>query len=122
MGWFFFFSSRRRHTRCSRDWSSDVCSSDLWVFTTRADTLMGATFVAVAAEHPIATWAAKNNKELASFVEECKRGAFMEADLAQIEKKGMPTGVFVSHPITNEKLPAWVANYVVMGYGEGAGV
>jgi len=92
----------------------------LWVFTTRADTLMGATFVAVAAEHPIATWAAKNNRELASFVEECKRGAFMEAELAQIEKKGMPTGVFVSHPITNEKLPAWVANYVVMGYGEGA--
>src|SRR5438132_2121962 len=92
----------------------------LWVFTTRADTLMGATFVAVAAEHPIATWAARNNKELAAFVEECKRGAFMEAELAQIEKKGMPTGVFVSHPITNEKLPAWVANYVVMGYGEGA--
>src|SRR5437867_1170340 len=92
----------------------------LWVFTTRADTLMGATFVAVAAEHPIATWAAGNNKELAAFVEECKRGAFMEADLAQIDKKGMPTGVFVSHPITNEKLPAWVANYVVMGYGEGA--
>src|SRR3989449_8447636 len=94
----------------------------LWVFTTRADTLMGATFVAVAAEHPIATWAAGNNKELAAFVEECKRGAFMEAELAQIDKKGMPTGVFVSHPITNEKLPAWVANYVVMGYGEGAGM
>src|SRR5213595_1187210 len=92
----------------------------LWVFTTRADTLMGATFVAVAAEHPIATWAARNNKELAAFVEECKRGPAMEADLAQIDKKGMPTGVFVSHPITNEKLPAWVANYVVMGYGEGA--
>src|SRR5437016_11438207 len=92
----------------------------LWVFTTRADTLMGATFVAVAAEHPIATWAAKGNQELSSFIEECKRGPAMEADLAQIEKKGMPTGVFVSHPITNEKLPAWVANYVVMGYGEGA--
>src|SRR5467141_3536671 len=92
----------------------------LWVFTTRADTLMGATFVAVAAEHPIATWAAKGNRELASFVEECKRGAVMEAELAQIEKKGMPSGVFVSHPITNEKLPVWVANYVLMGYGEGA--
>src|SRR5439155_823157 len=87
---------------------------------TRADTLMGATFVPVVAEHPIATWTAGNNKELAAFVEECKRGAFMEAHLAQIDKKGMPTGVFVSHPITNEKLPAWVANYVVMGYGEGA--
>src|SRR3989441_319295 len=92
----------------------------LWVFTTRADTLMGATFVAVAAEHPIATWAAGNNKELAAFVEECKRGAFMEADLAQIDKKGMPTGVHVTHPLSGEKLPVWVASYVLMGYGEGA--
>src|SRR6266513_968616 len=92
----------------------------LWVFTTRADTLMGATFVAVAAEHPIATWAAKNNKELSSFVEECKRGAVMEAELAQIEKKGMPTGVYVTHPLSGEKLRVWVANYVLMGYGEGA--
>jgi leucyl-tRNA synthetase len=92
----------------------------LWAFTTRADTLMGATFCAVAAEHPIAAWAAKRNPKIAAFVEECKRGPAMEADLAQIDKKGMPTGVFVSHPITNEKLPAWVANYVVMGYGEGA--
>jgi leucyl-tRNA synthetase len=92
----------------------------LWAFTTRADTLMGATFCAVAAEHPIAAWAAKSNPKIAAFVEECKRGPAMEADLAQVEKKGMPTGVFVSHPITNEKLPAWVANYVVMGYGEGA--
>jgi leucyl-tRNA synthetase len=92
----------------------------LWVFTTRADTLMGATFCAVAAEHPIAAFAAKNNKQIAAFIEECKRGPAMEAELAQIEKKGMPTGVFVSHPITNAKLPVWVANYVLMGYGEGA--
>ncbi len=92
----------------------------LWVFTTRADTLMGATFMAVAAEHPIAAWAAKNNPEIRKFVEECKRGPAMEAELAQIEKKGMPTGMFVSHPITNEKTPVWVANYVLMGYGEGA--
>src|SRR3981081_1397897 len=92
----------------------------LWVFTTRADTLMGATFVAVAAEHPIAAWAAKGNKELSSFVEECKRGAVMEAELAQIEKKGLPTGVHVTHPLYGEKLPVWVANYVLMGYGEGA--
>ena len=92
----------------------------LWVFTTRADTLMGATFCAVAAEHPIAAFAAKSDPKIAAFVEECKRGPAMEAELAQIEKKGMPTGVFVSHPISGEKLPVWVANYVLMGYGEGA--
>jgi leucyl-tRNA synthetase len=92
----------------------------LWVFTTRADTLMGATFCAVAAEHPIAAFAAKNNKEIAAFIEECKRGPAMEAELAQVEKKGLPTGIFVSHPLSGEKLPVWVANYVLMGYGEGA--
>jgi leucyl-tRNA synthetase len=92
----------------------------LWVFTTRADTLMGATFCAVAAEHPIAAWAAKNDGKIQAFVDECKRGAIMEAELAQIEKKGMPTGVFVSHPLTGERIPVWVANYVLMGYGEGA--
>jgi leucyl-tRNA synthetase len=92
----------------------------LWVFTTRADTLMGATFMAVAAEHPIAVHASQKNPELKAFVEECKKGAVMEADLAQIEKKGMPTGLHVFHPITNEKIPVWVGNYVLMGYGEGA--
>jgi leucyl-tRNA synthetase len=95
-------------------------SRTLWVFTTRADTLMGATFCAVAAEHPIAAWAAKRDKKIAAFVEECKRGPAMEAELAQIEKKGMPTGLFVTHPLSDEKLPVWVANYVLMGYGEGA--
>jgi len=92
----------------------------LWVFTTRADTLMGATFMAVAAEHPIAAAASRNDPKLAAFVEECRKGAVMEADLAQIEKKGMPTGMFVTHPLSNEKLPVWVGNYVLMGYGEGA--
>jgi leucyl-tRNA synthetase len=92
----------------------------LWVFTTRADTLMGATFMAVAAEHPIATHAAKTDPKVRAFVEECKKGAVMEADLAQIEKKGMPTGMFATHPLTGEKLPVWVGNYVLMGYGEGA--
>jgi leucyl-tRNA synthetase len=92
----------------------------LWVFTTRADTLMGATFCAVAAEHPIAASAAKNNPKLAAFVEECKKGAVMEAELAQIEKKGMPSGLYATHPLSGEKLPIWVANYVLMGYGEGA--
>jgi leucyl-tRNA synthetase len=92
----------------------------LWVFTTRADTLLGTTFCAVAAEHPIAQWAAKRDSAIHAFVEECKRGPAMEAELAQIEKKGMPTGLHVLHPLTNEKLPVWVANYVLMGYGEGA--
>ncbi len=92
----------------------------LWVFTTRADTLMGTTFCAVAAEHPIAAHAARNNKELAAFVEECKRGTVLEAELAQIEKKGMPTGMFCTHPISGEQLAVWVGNYVLMTYGEGA--
>jgi leucyl-tRNA synthetase len=92
----------------------------LWVFTTRADTIMGVTFCAVAAEHPLSTHAAKNNPKLAAFIEECKRGSVMEADVATMEKKGMPTGIFVTHPLSGEKIPVWVANYVLMGYGEGA--
>ncbi|MDH3309453.1 MAG: class I tRNA ligase family protein, partial [Gammaproteobacteria bacterium] len=92
----------------------------LWVFTTRADTIMGVTFCAVAAEHPLATHAAKNNPDLAAFIEECKAGSVMEADLATMEKKGMPTGINVTHPLTGEPVPVWVGNYVLMGYGEGA--
>jgi leucyl-tRNA synthetase len=92
----------------------------LWVFTTRADTLMGTTFCAVAAEHPIAAWAAERNPELRKFVDECRRGTVVEAELAQIEKKGMPTGVSVTHPITGAQVPVWVGNYVLMTYGEGA--
>ena len=92
----------------------------LWVFTTRADTIMGVTFVAVAAEHPLATRAAKDNPALAAFIDECKRGSVMEADMATMEKKGMPTGLFVEHPLTGEKTEVWVGNYVLMGYGEGA--
>jgi len=92
----------------------------LWVFTTRADTIMGVTFVAVAAEHPLATHAAKNNPKLAAFIDECKRGSVMEADIATMDKKGMPTGIFVEHPLTGEKIEVWVGNYVLMGYGEGA--
>jgi len=92
----------------------------LWVFTTRADTLLGATFCAVAAEHPIAAWAARRDPQVAAFVDECKRGAITEAELAQAEKKGMPTGLNCTHPLTGERIPVWVANYVLMGYGEGA--
>jgi leucyl-tRNA synthetase len=92
----------------------------LSVFTTRADTLMGTTFCAVAAEHPLATHAARNNPELAAFVEECKRGTAMEAEIAVMEKRGMPTGLFVKHPLSGENVPVWVGNYVLMTYGEGA--
>jgi leucyl-tRNA synthetase len=92
----------------------------LWVFTTRADTLMGATYVAVAAEHPLALSAAKDNPELAAFIEECQHGGTSEAELATQEKKGMATGLTVTHPLSGEELPLWVANYVLMGYGEGA--
>ncbi len=92
----------------------------LWVFTTRADTLMGVTFVAVAAEHPLATQAAKNNPELAAFIATCKRGPVMEADMATMDKKGLPTGIFVEHPLSGDKIEVWVGNYVLMGYGEGA--
>ncbi|MGH8773536.1 MAG: leucine--tRNA ligase, partial [Burkholderiales bacterium] len=95
-------------------------SGKLKVFTTRADTLLGATYCAIAAEHPLAALAAKNNSKLSAFIEECKRGAVMEAELATQEKKGMATGVFVIHPLSGEKLPVWVANYVLMAYGEGA--
>ncbi len=90
------------------------------VFTTRADTIMGVTFCAVAAEHPLAAVAARRDPEIERFVEECKRGSVMEADLATIEKKGMPTGLYVTHPLTDEQVEVWVGNYVLMGYGEGA--
>ncbi|WP_312396463.1 leucine--tRNA ligase [Stutzerimonas kunmingensis] len=90
------------------------------VFTTRPDTLMGATYVAVAAEHPLATLAAQDNPELQAFIDECKRGGVAEADIATQEKKGLATSLRVQHPLTGELLPVWVANYVLMNYGEGA--
>jgi leucyl-tRNA synthetase len=90
------------------------------VFTTRADTLFGATFMAIAAEHPVALAAAASNAALAAFIEECRRGSVMEADVATQEKKGMRTGLHVLHPFTRQPIEIWVANYVLMGYGEGA--
>jgi len=92
----------------------------LKVFTTRADTLFGATFLAVAAEHPVALQAAQGNPTLAAFIDECRRGSVMEADVATQEKKGLPTGLHVLHPFTGKPVEVWVANYVLMGYGEGA--
>jgi leucyl-tRNA synthetase len=89
-------------------------------FTTRADTIMGVTFCAVAAEHPLAVHAAAANPALAAFIEECKRGPAIEAELATQEKRGMPTGLTVRHPITAAPVPVWVGNYVLMSYGDGA--
>ncbi len=92
----------------------------MYVFTTRADTIMGVTFCAVAPEHPLAAHAAKSNPALAAFIEECKTGGTTEAELATQEKKGVPTGLYVTHPLTDEKVQVWVGNYVLMGYGDGA--
>ena len=90
------------------------------VFTTRADTIMGVTFCAVAPEHPLATFAASSDPELAAFIEECKRGGTTEAELALREKEGRPTGLTVTHPLTGQPVPLWVGNYVLMTYGDGA--
>lgn len=90
------------------------------VYTTRPDTLLGATYLAVAAEHPLASAAAQNNPELQQFIQDCHAGSMAEADMAVMEKKGMATGRYVNHPFTGDKLEVWVANYVLMGYGEGA--
>ncbi len=92
----------------------------LTVYTTRPDTFMGATYVAVAAGHPLAKEAATNNPELAQFIDECRNTKTAEADMATMDKKGMATGLFVIHPLTQEKLPIWVANFVLMEYGTGA--
>jgi len=92
----------------------------MYVFTTRADTIMGVTFCAVAAEHPLALHAAASNPAMAVFLEECKSGGTTEAELATQEKKGMPTGLFVTHPLTGAKVEVWVGNYVLMSYGDGA--
>jgi leucyl-tRNA synthetase len=92
----------------------------LRVFTTRADTLMGVTFVAVAAEHPFAAFAAKDQPALQDFIAECAQGGVAEADMAGMEKKGLPTHLHVTHPLTGALVPIWIGNYVLMTYGEGA--
>ena len=92
----------------------------MFVFTTRADTIMGVTFCAVAPEHPLAQHAAASKPELAAFIEECKKGGTTEAELAVKEKEGKPTGLFVTHPITGAQVEVWIGNYVLMSYGDGA--
>ncbi len=97
---------------------SDI--TDLTVYTTRPDTFYGVTYVAVAAQHPLAEFAAASNPELAAFIDECKNTKVAEAELATMEKKGCATGLSVTHPLTGETLPVWVANFVLMDYGSGA--
>lgn len=96
-------------------------SSDTFdIYTTRPDTLMGVTYVALAAQHPLALAASKNNAELADFIQECKNNKATEADMATMEKKGVDTGLKAIHPITGELVPVWAANFVLMDYGSGA--
>lgn len=102
------------------DVASIGIEGQLKVYSTRPDTLMSATYVAVAAEHPLAQRAAEGNPAIAAFIAECKAGSVAEADMATMEKKGLATGQFVIHPLTGDKLPVFVANYVLWGYGEGA--
>ncbi|TPH26798.1 leucine--tRNA ligase [Haemophilus haemolyticus] len=90
------------------------------VYTTRPDTFYGVSYLGIAAAHPLANLAAQNNPELAAFIQEAKNAKVAEADLATMEKKGMATGLFAIHPLTGEKLPIWVANFVLMHYGTGA--
>jgi leucyl-tRNA synthetase len=97
-----------------------IQNGQMWVFTTRADTIMGVTFCAVAPEHPLAQHAAQANPKLAAFIETCKAGGTTEAEMATREKEGMPTGLHVVHPLTGEKVAVWVGNYVLMSYGDGA--
>jgi leucyl-tRNA synthetase len=92
----------------------------MYVFTTRADTIMGVTFAAVAPEHPLALHAAEGNPKVAAFIEECKKGGTTEAELALREKEGLPLDLNVTHPLTGQPVPLWVGNYVLMSYGDGA--
>ncbi len=104
-----------------RDAAGDLLTEGkMYVFTTRPDTIMGVTFCAVAPEHPLALHAAATQPKLLAFLEECKSGGTTEAELATQEKKGMPTGLFVAHPLTGEQVEVWVGNYVLMSYGDGA--
>jgi leucyl-tRNA synthetase len=99
---------------------SPVADGLLYVFTTRVDTIMGVTFVAVAPEHPLAVVAASRDPKVAAFVDEARQGSVMEADMATMDKKGIDTGLFVTHPLTGQKVPVWVGNYVLISYGDGA--
>ena len=103
----------------SVDGLADV-PTELEIYTTRPDTLMGVTYVGIAAEHPLAQAAATNNPQLARFIETCKQNTVSEADIATLEKAGVDTGIKAIHPVTGEEVPVWAANFVLMDYGTGA--
>jgi leucyl-tRNA synthetase len=107
------------HQIAGRD-GRPISDGKLWVFTTRADTIMGVTFCAVAPEHPLAAHAAASDSTVAAFIAESQAGGTTEAEIATQEKKGVPTGLVVQHPLTHEAIPVWVGNYVLMSYGDGA--
>jgi len=109
-----------RSTGVQMDFGIEGSDERLTIFTTRPDTLMGVTYVAVAAEHPLALGAAKDAPKLAAFIDACRKGGASEAELETIEKKGMPLGVNALHPVTGEPVPIYAANFVLMGYGTGA--
>jgi leucyl-tRNA synthetase len=102
------------------DFKVEGSDETLRIYTTRPDTIMGITYMAVAAEHPIAIAASENNADLNAFIEECKSGGTTEVEMETMEKKGMPLNINVRHPISNELVPLWVSNFVLMGYGTGA--
>ncbi|OOR90398.1 leucine--tRNA ligase [Moraxella bovis] len=98
----------------------DGQADKLTVFTTRPDTIMGVSYLAVSAEHPLAQYASRQNEKIAEFCRLCKQGSVAESELAKAEKVGMDTGLFAKHPVTGEDVAIWVANYVLMSYGSGA--
>jgi leucyl-tRNA synthetase len=102
------------------DFQVEALAKPVTVFTTRPDTLMGATYLAVAAEHPVALWAASSDPQVRAFVDSCRQGGVSEAELETQDKRGIATGLYALHPVTGERLPIWVANFVLMGYGTGA--
>jgi len=116
----FAFPHEIRETAADGGCGALVGDGRLYVFTTRADTIMGVTFMAVAPEHPVAAVAAARDPKVAAFVEKAKQGSVMEADLATMEKDGVPTGLYVTHPLSGERIEVWVGNYVLMAYGDGA--
>jgi len=109
-----------RSTGAEVSFGIEGSNETLEIFTTRPDTLMGVTYMAVAAGHPLAQKAAQNNPHLAAFLKECAQISTKEADVALMEKRGMPTGFCAIHPVTGDRIPIWVANFVLMGYGTGA--
>jgi len=109
-----------RSTGVEMNFGLEQDGQGLEIYTTRPDTVFGVTYVAVAAQHPLALAAAKTQPELAAFIDECKNTKVAEADLATMEKKGMATGIMATHPLTGKQVPVWVANFVLMDYGSGA--